>query len=237
MGLLDKLWKDPNAGKDTTPKKEEVKKDASKTVTTQKVVSKTIPTLETSSNESTSTITTPVNIGGGTEQPEFVEYFKEVFKEANLPGPDYYEFVSALDNPALKSIPDQMKFVSIFAGFVAQGCTKERLIDSAKTYIDLFTKKKEGFEQALEKSFSEVVGGREAEVERLNEENQKIDEEMQKLVEKKMKNGESISKLTTEITEETNRLKLKHANFLATYERMTKEISDNSVKIGQYIQQ
>lgn len=229
MGFLDKLWKDPNAGKTT-----EVKKETPKT-NTSKIASKSIPSLETQ-NIGTNTIVTPSHMNAGTEQPEFVEYFKEVFKEANLPGPDYFEFVNALDNPALKSIPEQMKFVSIFAGFTAQGCTKERLTESAQTYIGLFADKKKKFEDALEQSFDEVVGKREAEVTRLTEENQKLDEEMQKLVEKKMKNGETISKLTIEIGDETNRLKMKHANFNATYERMVKEISDNSAKIGQYIQ-
>jgi hypothetical protein len=113
----------------------------------------------------------------------------------------------------------------------------QRALDRERPDVHwLFADKKKKFEDALEQSFDETVGKRETEVARLTEENQKLDEEMQKLVEKKMKNGETIAKLTTEIGEETNRLKLKHADFNATYERMVKEISDNSTKIEQYIQ-
>lgn len=233
MGLF---WKDPT---EKDKEKEAPKKEAVKTVKSTPA-SKSIPSLnETTEKTTTSTVASTITptsfVQAGTESPEFTEYFKKVFEEANLPGPDYHEFVNALEFLKSQPIPDQQKFMSVFAGFIAQGCTKKRLIESANTYIQLFTEKKDKFEQALDASYAEAVGSRESEVERLNAENAKLDEQMQKLAEQKVKNGEAVAKLTTEISEESNRLKMKHANFTATFERMTKEIQDNSKKIEEYL--
>jgi len=57
---------------------------------------------------------------------KFAAYFDKLFREANLPGPDYFEYSKMLE--AMQAVPDeQVRFITAFAGLSVQGLDKQKL--------------------------------------------------------------------------------------------------------------
>lgn len=164
---------------------------------------------------------------GGTSRADIVEYFKKVLAENNIPGPDYLEFVTALDS--LKSAPldDRTKFTTIFAGFKAQNVTPVHLIETAKSYIKLLGQKKQAFQTEATQHFAEKDAAQKA----LIAENAKIDKQMQELAAKKLDNDNKYKTLGTE-KEEVNKNKTDFENTCAS---MVGEIEHNITLIDQYL--
>src|SRR6185312_16630432 len=64
----------------------------------------------------------------------FSEYFDNLFREANIPGPDYYEFARMIS--AMQAIPDdRSRYAAAFAGLQVQGLEKEKLLSTAGEYL------------------------------------------------------------------------------------------------------
>lgn len=78
---------------------------------------------------------------------KFKAHFETIFDQANLPGPDYYEFSKMVESMG-NSIPIDIKINASYNGLKVQGLTKQTLISSANQYISIldsdlntFTKK------------------------------------------------------------------------------------------------
>ena len=84
--------------------------------------------------------TTPVaSYQYNADADKFNHYFNKLFEEANIPGPDYYEFSKMVE--AMRSIPDEeARYVAAFAGLNVQGLDKTRLLSTASEYLQLLDK-------------------------------------------------------------------------------------------------
>lgn len=231
MGILDKLWKNPNEDS-STDIKEPVKK-AAPLQQKQTVMPTSIPSYTPSVTPVSITPSTG-NVIGSVNQ-DFVDYFHKIFDETNLPGPDFHEFVSALEN--MKNIPmdEQPKYLAVYATLITQGCTKQKLVDSAKIYLEKFAEKRNGFSKALEAQMSESVGGKQSIIDGLKKKNDEIDAEIKRLADQKVANAEQANKLSLELNEEATKLNIKKADFETTYNSMVAGINDSLDKIQRFI--
>jgi hypothetical protein len=73
-------------------------------------------------------------VSSGQDFEKFKIHFDQIFDQANLPGPDYYEFSKMVDSMGT-AIPLETRIFAAFSGLKIQGLTKERLISSASEYI------------------------------------------------------------------------------------------------------
>lgn len=240
MGLIDKLWKNPE-GDDTT-KKEPIKQTVPHV---KPAVNTSIPGINSialagAQNvpgiQNVNTISVPTNQDGSID-PEIIEYFKKVYADANLPGPDFNEFSNALDNMKMLQVDDMNKYLMAFATLSVQGCTKQKLIDSANTYLSKFAEKHAGFNKAIDAQMNEAVGGRQTTINGLVKKNEEIDLEIARLNNLKNDNAMEVQKLFTELTEESAKLSSKKLNFDKTYNYMVAEIHTALEKIKQFINQ
>ena len=64
----------------------------------------------------------------------FADYFDKLFSEANIPGPDYYEFARMID--AMQMIPDEpSRYHAAYAGLQVQGLSKDKLLEDRKSVV------------------------------------------------------------------------------------------------------
>ncbi|MFN8252132.1 MAG: hypothetical protein U0V75_09640 [Ferruginibacter sp.] len=99
----------------------------------------------------------------GTVNEKFSNYFTQLFKDANLPGPDYFEFASMIK--AMQSIPDERaRYAAAFAGLSVQGLNKATLLSTANTYLELLEKDAASFSSTVDAALAEKVKGKQEEV-------------------------------------------------------------------------
>lgn len=227
MGLFDVFYKNPN--QDNTKEK----------VTPSKKVVQTPSTIKTSefSKQSFNTsLTTNNNVPvGGVKKQEILDYFQKVFSENNFPGPDYQEFVTALEKMKSQALPEDQKFKNSFMVFETMGLTANKLIETANKYKELFKGKFEGFNEHIKVIFEEKVTAKEKEVEGINTRNLQIDEQMRQLNDQKNDNLKQMSTLKTEIQTNTSDINTQRNDFAVTYNEVVSEIDSNIDKINKYL--
>ena len=236
MGIF---WNDPEKNKKLDIKKEKkVVQSVQPTQTTEQKhyvagsLLSTTPHISTT-NTVTSTSTTASVDSGKKEQ--YIEHLKKVMKDANIPGPDYYEFELALESMKSLPIDEKTKFITIFAGFQVQGVTKDKLVETANHYIDIISGVKEGFEKDVENAFNTDVKAEEDQITQIESQNQEIDKQMIELTNKKLANQESIKTLKESITHHTNQINGQKSDFDIAYNEQVSDINKNIELINTHL--
>lgn len=165
----------------------------------------------------------------------FKDYFDGVYKDANIPGPDYLEYMQAIESLKELSLDDKSKFISAFAGFKTQGVTKEKLIETAQKYLEIFNSKKIKFEEHLNVKKNEEISKRENLIASYDQRNLEIDNLLKQLNEEKIKNVELSSGYKKEIINISESLDKKSNSFKIAYANIVESIKINIEKITNYL--
>ena len=159
--------------------------------------------------------------------PRFTEYFDKLFSEANIPGPDYYEFSKMIG--AMQAVPDeQSRFYAAFAGLQVQGLDKEKLLSTAGEYLRILTADADRFHKTVEAALQEKVQGRIAEAEEKGQRIQALSREIAELQNR-------ITALQTEIKENKEKIEAGNEGYVAECERRKTCIGSDMEKIKHYI--
>ncbi len=221
-----------------SPKEDEKASDKNK---------KEIPKIPTKSPGSISDITSSSNFSfdnssGNTAPPpvgirneEIAAYFKKVMEENNFPGPDYCEFINALEG--MKNLPmdEATKVKTIFLSFKTMGMTPQKLVETAEKYKALYDQKMKAFDKEVEASYNNEIVSRQKQVETLAAKNAAIDTEMKKLNDQKIANDEAVKKLNDEAASMSTNIKTRHSNFKETYVSIVAEIDNNIATINKHL--
>ena len=180
------------------------------------------------------TTSLPTSNGNGA-LPEFLDYFKKVFTDRNFPGPDYQEFMNAVNMLKDQPVTEQMKFFSAYSGLSVQGVSKVKLIETGKKYIELFTDKKNGFEKALAEEAINSIDAKRQQAESIKKENEKLNKQMMEINQKINENNEAIRKLGGDADAAQGALQRKRDSFEASYNMAVTEVNENIAKIQMHI--
>jgi len=157
----------------------------------------------------------------------FAGHFDKLLSEANIPGPDYYEFARMI--AVMQGIPDEAaRYNAAFAGLQVQGLNKQQLLDTADGYLRVLTTDAERFQATVDASYQEKVRGKETEAEEKAARIQELSQEILQLQQR-------ITGLQEEIRAGKEKLAGSSSAYGAESKRRQQEIRRDVEKINQYI--
>jgi hypothetical protein len=157
----------------------------------------------------------------------FVQYFEKLFKDANLPGPDYFEFSKMIE--AMSSVPDEKaRYVAAFAGLSVQGLDKAKLLSTAADYLRVLNSDAANFGSTVDAALQEKVFLKRKETEEKAMRIEQLKSEINEL-------HRQIDLLNTEIRENEGKIENNSGSYKRESEMMKMRIEKDIDKIKQYI--
>lgn len=158
---------------------------------------------------------------------KFLQYFEKLFREANIPGPDYFEFSKMIE--AMSSIPDEkVRYTAVFAGLSLQGLDKTKLLSTAAEYLRVLNTDASNFDSTVDKALQEKVHTKKKE---LGEKTGRIEQLSREISELRRQ----IASLEGEIKENEEKIESNSGSYKIESERMKARIASDIEKIKQYI--
>jgi len=157
----------------------------------------------------------------------FAGHFDKLLSEANIPGPDYYEFARMI--AVMQGIPDEAaRYNAAFAGLQVQGLTRQRLLDTAGEYLRVLTTDAGQFQATVDSSYEEKVRRKEEEAEEKATRIQALSQEILQL-------QQQIGTLQEEVRSSKEKLAGGNSAYTAESRRLQLGIRRDVEKIKQYI--
>jgi hypothetical protein len=166
--------------------------------------------------------TAPVSTG------KFQQHFDQLFMEANIPGPDYFEFSKMV--AVMSAIPDEeARYVAAYAGLSVQGLNKQKLLSTAHEYIRLLEADATAFRSTIDLAVQEKIQARQAEVKEKTARIQQLSQEITDLQNR-------IMELEAVIKENEEKIYHSTEGYAAELEERKRRIQMDVEKIEQHIQ-
>ena len=157
----------------------------------------------------------------------YVEYFDKLLSEANIPGPDYYEFARMV--AAMQLIPDESaRYHAAYAGLQVQGLNKDKLLSTAAEYLRVLTADSDHFQKTLGAALQDKVRSKETEAEAKAQRIQALSQEIMQL-------QQQIGALQDEVRANREKLTGSGSSYNAESQRRQQQIQSDIDKINQYI--
>lgn len=184
-----------------------------------------------------------VNPGAGTSSPvgavdtKFVDHFAGVLSKTNLQGPDYFEFREILRNLSNLGLPEDKLFQAAWASFKAMASTGDPgvLATAANQYLAALSTDRDAFLKSVDMAMKERVGGLQAEQQKLQADNEAIAKQIAELQQRAGANSERLTKISSEVLEQSSKISQNRANFEATYATFTDQIKTDVSKMATYL--
>ncbi|SIT32126.1 hypothetical protein SAMN05421788_11133 [Filimonas lacunae] len=158
---------------------------------------------------------------------KFRDHFNKLFADANLPGPDYFEFSKMTE--AMQAIADEKaRYCAAFAGLQVQGMDKHKLLSSAQQYVQMLEADAAAFHSTIDQTVVEKVQSRKKEIDATQQRIQQLSQEiiqLQKLTET----------LNNEIAENEQKLENSTAGYAAALAHSKNKLLQDIEKIKQHI--
>ena len=226
MGLLDGI---KNAFFEEVPDTEKSKSEQQNSVPSLNAINAQ-PTTQNFTQQ-------PVTQASGNVQPQefdkFTKHFEELFDKANLPGPDYFEFMKM--TTAMNTLTDDIKYPAVFSALKVQGLSKESLLSTANQYIGVLEEDKKQFSTALDTKVASAISAKKNElVSKTNLITQK-EELIKQLQTEIIKENADIITMTAEIQSDEKRLSDKNSTYAAALDAKKNMILTDIQKITTLI--
>jgi chromosome segregation ATPase len=173
----------------------------------------------------------PQQVLNAEEFDKFEKHFEKLFDQANLPGPDYYEFMKMTETLEEHIKDEKARFSATYASLTIQGLTKEKLVDSATKYKELINRDKTQFEKIAHDKSEKEIGQKRKDLQSLEETILRHSEMIQKLTREITDSQSAMGKLKSTIAEEEAKLTKNKQGYLLACEAMMKKISEDITKI------
>jgi len=164
---------------------------------------------------------------------KFMAHFDELLKNSNLPGPDYYEFSKMVES--MSSLTDEVRMPAAFSALNVQGLTKDKLISTAKQYIEVIDNDSKNFSSALDtKVLAEIEkkkAGLQLRIANIKQKEDLIEKMKSEIIQEKI----DIDKDSAGITSEETKYNEKTTVYKSVCELKKQNISSDIDKISKLI--
>lgn len=158
---------------------------------------------------------------------KFKQYFDKLFNDANLPGPDYFEFAKM--TKAMSGISDEnLKYTSAFAGLTVQGLDKQKLLDTANAYLQILATDAANFSTTVDAALAEKVQAKQQEIVTKQQRIEQLQREIADL-------QHQVQLLYAEVKENEEKIENNTGGYKRASEDMKQQIQLDIEKIKQYI--
>ena len=207
---------------ESSEKKQETKKEPEN----KKVDKKTSTVKQTSQQQ-----TTTSQENKGTFNEQIFHSLTKAISDANLPGEDYLEFVSALQAMQNIDLAESVKMQTVLATLSIKGLTVQKIMESADYYLKVLENEKDKFKQAMSQQTQGKIEEKHNKVKTLEEEIIKKTEQIKALTNEINSGKEQIESIKKEIEEADSKIKTTEHNFNITYDYVANQITNNVEKI------
>jgi predicted unusual protein kinase regulating ubiquinone biosynthesis (AarF/ABC1/UbiB family) len=180
-------------------------------------------------------VSAPAAAGPGSVTEKFMEILLTALEKNNQPGFDYLEFRQSLKNLAKMSMDEPTRFQSAYAMAQTMGVTPEKLVESARYYMEILHTEQSKFNEAHAQQRGRLIGNREEEVKNLEAAVQQKAEQIKQLQQQIEEHRQRSEQIRKEINESTVKIETTKADFDATFTSVVGQISEDVTKIQQYI--
>lgn len=160
------------------------------------------------------------------------EQLSTAITEQDLPGDDYLEFKAALKKLAAY-IPDEGKLYK--ATFESLDLTAESLLKSLTHYIDVVDGEKEKFKIGLQSAVEEQVGKKETELQEITDKRAALKTKTKEIEAEITGLNEYENTVSSDLQQAKTKLMVTDANFTVTAEKLTSQLTGDSVKIENHL--
>ena len=159
---------------------------------------------------------------------KFQQHFDKLFMDANIQGPDYFEFSKMVD--VMSAIADEKaRYAAAFAGLTVQGLDKQKLLSTANEYIRLLEADATAFRSTIDQAVQEKVQAKKAELKEKANRIQLLSQEITELQNR-------IAALDAAIKENEEKIYHSTEGYAAELEERKRRIQRDMEKIEQHIQ-
>ena len=179
---------------------------------------------------------TPTTFKFSTEQIEkFETHFEQLMDQANLPGPDYYEYCKMMETLEHHLPDENARMSAVFATLSVQGMTKEKLIATANSYKGIIETDHQNFEGALSNKAQSDINDRKQKSVDLQAKIKANADTIQALTKQITEMQAEIGALTKEIAEGEAKIETNQKGYLVAYQAMLNKIDTDIKKINNTI--
>jgi len=189
------------------------------------------PTSQSPASASSPTRVSPQQVLNAEEFDKFEKHFEKLFDQANLPGPDYYEFMKMMETLEAHIKDEKARLSATYASLTIQGLTKEKLVETANKYKEIISQDKTQFEKIANDKSEREIGQKRKDLLNLEETIVRHSEMIQKLTKEITESQGSLGKLKATIAEEEGKLSRNKQGYMLACEAMMKKISEDITKI------
>lgn len=158
---------------------------------------------------------------------KFKQYFEKLFRDANIPGPDYFEFSKMID--AMNSITDEKsRYSAAYAGLNVQGLDKTKLLSTAADYLQVLKTDAANFDSTVDAALREKVHDKQEEIKEKNKRITLLSQEIEDL-------HAQIKSLNAEIKDNEEKIESNSGAYKSEMEIMTGRILQDIEKIKLHI--
>ncbi len=178
----------------------------------------------------------PANTGlSAADLDKYEQHFTQLFEQANLPGPDYFEFWRTME--ALEAhIPEETaRIKAAFASLSVQGLDKTKLLRTATQYREIVLNDKANFEAAVQNKAQTEIAARQAEWQHLQQQSESLQRQIEQLQQQVAAAQQRMEQIAREIEQEKSKIEQVYRGYSTACEAMVSKINADIARLEQVL--